>query len=258
MRNVLLCAILFAALAGSTNGEVTIIAQDVGGGKLLIGYQTSVGPAPVAFGLNIVLTNGATFSSVTPATENFSYYPGRFRDYINPSDPQWDSPDYYPAAAIGDLAALGGLNTSGMTIEMATMPDSFTADPLYTDLNSDGITDLQDLSIFSNSWLNQDTFPDPADLNLDGCVDFFDYSDFLSECSYIPSMAGNLLLLQINGNGAQTTFASIYLDTVRGGVVLENSCAASTTLPLQVSVIVPEPATILLLGLGAAMVRKQR
>ena len=82
MRNISLLTLLVFTLIGTAYGDVTITATDAGGGKLRIGYQTTGALAPVAFALDIQLSNGATFSNVTPLTQRFYYYPGKFRDYI--------------------------------------------------------------------------------------------------------------------------------------------------------------------------------
>jgi hypothetical protein len=254
MRSISLFTLIAFALTNSANGDVIITAEDVGGGKLRVGYQTTGEVLPAAFALDIRLSNGATFDNVTPLSECFTFYPGRFRDYINPANPNWEDPHYLPVAPVGDPEAMGGLGTSGITIEMAAMLNPYLTGDSDADFDGDGVIDLLDSSIFTEQWLMDGGL---ADLNGDGFVDFSDYTFLLNgSFSPIPPMAGDILWLQLNGNGAETTIASISLNLVRGGIVLEDATAAATILPTQVTVIVPEPATVLFLVLAACFARK--
>ncbi|MBN2020049.1 MAG: PEP-CTERM sorting domain-containing protein [Sedimentisphaerales bacterium] len=256
MKSISLLVLLLVLLTSSAGGDVTITATDDGGGKLRIGYQTTGTIAPVAFALDIQLSNGVTFSNVTPLTQCFSYYPGSFRDVINPSDPDWQDPQYLPVAPAYDPGALGGLGTSGVTIEMASMLVPYLAGGSPADLSADGIIDLQDSSIFSSEWL---TDAGLADLDFDGLVNFFDYAVFLNgHFDPIPAMSGDLFLLQLNGNGAEVTIANILLNSIRGGIVLEDSSSVVPVLPANVTVIVPEPATLFLFAFGGLVLRRRK
>jgi hypothetical protein len=256
MRSISLLTLLVIALNSSANGDVTITATDAGGGKLRIGYQTTGTLAPVAFALDIQLSNGATFSNVTPLTQRFYYYPGNFRDYINPSNPNWEDPHYLPLAPAYDIGALGGLGTSGLTIEMASMLNPYLASNSKADFDKDGVIDTLDLDMFSEQWLIDGGM---ADLDSDGFVDFQDYAVFLDgHFDPIPTLSGDLLLLQLNGNGAEMTTADISLNLIRGGIVLEDASLGTAILPTQVTVIVPEPGTLLFFGLGGLLLRKQK
>lgn len=255
MKSISLLTLLVFTLIGTAYADVTITATDAGGGKLLIGYQTTGAIAPVAFALDIQLSNGATFSSVTPLTQRFGYYPSRFRDYINPLNPNWEDPQYTPITAWNEPAALGGLGTSGVTIEMASMLDPYLASGSAADFTQDGFVDLRDSAMLSMDWLSDAGM---SDLDGDGLVNFRDYALFMDgHFSPIPALSGDLLLLQLNGNGAGMTMANISLNLMRGGVVLEDAANALTSLPGQVTVIVPEPATLLLFGLASLALRRK-
>jgi hypothetical protein len=256
MRSISLLTLLVFALIGTTYGDVTITATDAGGSKLRIGYQTTGALAPVAFALDIQLSNGATFSNVTPLTQRFYYYPGKFRDYIDPTNPNWEDPHYMPITSWGDPDVLGGLGTSGITIEMASMLDPYLAANYNADFDADGIIDLMDSSIFSNNWLIDGGM---ADLDGDGSVNFRDYAVFLDgHFDPIPTLSGDILLLQLNDNGAEITTANISLNLIRGGIVLEDASFGNVILPPQVTVIVPEPATLFFLALGGLLLRRKK
>jgi hypothetical protein len=261
MRNICLLAIIAISLANYAKGDVTITATDAGGGKLQIGYQATGTLAPVAFALDIQLSNGATFDNIAPLTGDFPFYPSRFRDYIDPTNPNWEDPHYLPMTAWNSPDALGGLGTSGITIEMASMLASYPANGSAADFDADGIIDILDLEIFGEQWLCDwvdGGIPD-ADLYSDSLVNFRDYAVFLDgHFNPAPTMSGDLLLLQLNGNGAEITTANISLNFLRGGVVLEDATVGNAILPTQVTVIVPEPATILLFALSGLALRKRR
>jgi len=256
MRSISLVALVAIALTNYAKGDVTITATDAGGGKLRIGYQATGTLSPVAFALNIQLSNGVTFDNITPLTGDFPFYPARFRDYINPTNPNWEDPRYLPMASWGDPDALGGLNTSGITIEMSAMLDPYTAAGSNADFDADGIINIFDSAIFSEEWLMDGGM---TDLDNSGSVDFFDYAVFLDgHFDPVPALSGDLLLLQLNGNGAEITTANISLNFIRGGVVLEDATVGNAILPTQVTVIVPEPASVILIGTGFLFARLRR
>ena len=97
-----------------------------------------------------------------------------------------------------------------------------------------------------------------ADLYSDGLVNFRDYAVFLDGHFDPIPMSGDLLLLQLNGTGIETTTANISLNLIRGGIVLEDATVADAILPTQVTVIIPEPATLFLLTLGGLALRRRK
>ena len=254
MRSISLLTLLVFTLIGTAYGDVTITATDAGGGKLRIGYQTTGTLAPVAFALDIQLSNGATFSNVTSLAQPFYYYPSRFRDFIVTTSPNWEDPHYMPITAWNEPAALGGLGTSGITIEMASMLDPYIAAGSNADFDADGVINIFDLTMFSEYWLIDGGM---ADLDGDGSVNFRDYAVLLDgHFDPIPT-SGDLLLLQLNGTGIETTTANISLNLIRGGIVLKDASLGNAILPTQVTVIIPEPATLLILTLGGLLLRRK-
>ena len=169
-----------------------------GGGKLRIGYQTTGCLRELLSLWDIQLSNGATFSNVTSLAQPFYYYPSRFRDFIVVTNPNWQDPSYLPITAWNEPAALGGLGTSGVTIETATMLSPYLANGSPADFDSDGIVDIMDTAFFSIDWLMEGGMAQ-ADLYSDGLVNFRDYAVFLSGHFDPIPMSGDLLLLQLNG-----------------------------------------------------------
>jgi hypothetical protein len=70
-----------------------------------------------------------------------------------------------------------------------------------------------------------------------------------------PLVIDTLLKFAVDWHGASEVNVEISLNEVRGGVILEDSTAAD--VDLNGCVLVPEPGTILLLGLGLAIVNKK-
>lgn len=70
-----------------------------------------------------------------------------------------------------------------------------------------------------------------------------------------PLSKDSLLRFRIDPHGAQSVNVSIALNELRGGVVLEDATAAVVSF---VGCTIPEPATVLLLGLGGIVLLKKR
>jgi hypothetical protein len=139
------------------------------------------------------------------------------------------------------------------------MLNPYLANGSAADFDFDGQVNIFDLATFSMEWLASGVPPFEliGDLYPDAFVNFRDYAVFLDgHFSPVP-MSGDLLLLQLNGNGAATTMANISLNLTRGGIVLEDASLATTVLPTQITVIVPEPATLFLLTLGGLFLRRK-
>ena len=249
--------ILAVTFVGVVNGgSIKINATDVGGGRILIGYEVTSGTTlPVGFGLDIQLNNQATFGSVVSASTYFSIYPGSVQiaggQIVNDGTPIANS--YYPGT-------LPGLGTSGVTVEMgvAGLPLVVSSDP--RDFDGDGVINNSDLGIFVSNWLSEFPGQDGGDIDVDGDVDLVDYGIFVDNRYNAPPTSGsNLLLLQLNGNGALNTQVTISANTIRGGIVGSDENYLNVLLPNPTTVIVPEPATLLLLGFGGmALLRKHR
>lgn len=250
-------------------GTITITAQDAGNSMLRIGYEVTGGDKlPIGFGLDIILSEPAIFTDVVCASPHFSIYPGNFDRHIwlNPVTgvvDDWDVPGYIPVALPSDPGALGGLGTSGATIEMAPYGNSVEWGELgfnwMSDITGDARIDDMDLAVFMSYWLAV-TFLSQPDLNADGFVDFVDYAIFVEgRYDMLPVSVPELLLLQLDGNGASATMVTISENLIRGGIVDEQGMYFDVILPEPFTMVVPEPATLLLLGLGGlALLRRRR
>jgi hypothetical protein len=228
-------------LAGGAHADTfRITAEDAGGARLRIGYE---GATALGFGLNITLTNGATFHTVVSTNPSFTIYPGTICIDISGNVIDFGT----PIAPSIDPDTLGGLGTSGVTIEMGYIP-WFEMCSDHRDYNQDYVKDMKDLVLFLCSWLESDAF---IDLSGDGFVNFADYGIFAeghNAPNAPPSGLHELILFQLSGNGADTTTVTISLNPARGGVADSKGLIPDVILPGPFLVAVPESPTVLPLG----------
>lgn len=124
-RMLLIVAVLAIAIPASA---VTIGVVDAGGGKAAITYSMAAGEVR-AFALDINVNAPATFTAISgyktgeskTGSLGFGIFPGSFRDVINAADPCWADPNYTPIAPAGDPDRLGGLGTSGVSVELGSL-----------------------------------------------------------------------------------------------------------------------------------------
>ena len=124
---VALAVVMFASPAWST---VTITAIDLGGGLVAIDYSSDDPVLVRAFALDISVDTGTItdISDFKIGVDNNGYgiFPANFSRYIivDPSTGEvsdWTVDSYTPVADGNDPGALGGLGTSGITIEMGSL-----------------------------------------------------------------------------------------------------------------------------------------
>lgn len=128
-KAVFILAIL--ALGAYASAAVRVIVENKDG-KAAIRYETD-GEKVRAFGLDVTLGEG-TFTGIsdfargesTAASPGYGIFPAKFSQFIS-VDPEtgevtaWDVNDYNPLADPCDPGSLGGLGTSGVTIEMGAL-----------------------------------------------------------------------------------------------------------------------------------------
>lgn len=225
-------------LAGGAHADTfRIIAEDAGGARLRIGYE---GAAALGFGLNITLTNDATFQTVVSTNQSFMIYPGTLCIDISGNFTDWGT----PVAPSIDPDTLSGLGTSGVTIEMGYKP-CFEMCSDHRDYNYDYVKDMKDLVLFLCSWLEPSEL---IDLSGDGFVNFADYGIFAeghNAPNAPPSGLDELILFQLSGNGADTTTVTISLNPARGGVADSKGLIPDIILPEPFVVAVPESPEVL-------------
>ena len=240
MRYLLFLLLTLSLVGGTADGTFRIIAEDAGGARLRIGYE---GAAALGFGLDITLTNGATFNTIVSTNPSFIVYPGTIHIDLAGNVIDFGT----PVAPAGEPNTLGGLGTSGATIEMGYIP-WFEMCSDDRDYNHDYIKDTRDLVLFLSSWLEQSEL---IDLSGDGFVNFADYGIFAeghNAPNAPPENLYELILLQIKGNGASTTTVTISLNSTRGGVANSLGSIPDVILPEPFVVAIPESPKVMLLG----------
>lgn len=249
MRQAIFLILIFILTGAVTAGTIRITIEDAGNQRLRVGYEVTSGSTlPVGFGLDITLSNQATFQNVVSASSYFPIYPGTV--VINPGTGE--------IADYGTPVVPGGFGTSDVTIEMGVQGNPLHAPFDQRDFNADTMIDNLDLNIFVADWLMCDG-PIFVDLNADDLVDFRDYGLFVDgRYDAPPTVMGELLLLELEDNGAITTTVSISENLIRGGIVNSKDAEFDVILPGPITVVVPEPAAFLLFGLGGLALKRKR
>jgi len=160
MRRILLIAAMLLPISSAmatTSITTSLSAQfDVDGvahKSVTIGYTSDVDVR--AFALDINVGDGMNIGDDAPTgflrgesispNKGYGIFPGRFRDFIDPTTPDWDDTNYMPIAPWAD-APNSGLGWPSMVVELGTL---YSGDPnkpaltgtLFTfDVNSEGNT----------------------------------------------------------------------------------------------------------------------
>jgi hypothetical protein len=132
MRKMIL-ALAVVLLAAPAWATVTITLTKIGDTKVAIGYDATTESQLVrAFALDVSVTDGTIVGienyAIGDDNHGYGVFPGRFSLYINvlPNGTvdNWDDPNYTPVAPADDPGALGGIGTSGATLEMGSLYDA--------------------------------------------------------------------------------------------------------------------------------------
>lgn len=244
-HGALFVIVAFGIVACSTFG-MTIIAEDIGGGQLQIGYQLAPGELPLGFALQVEISGGAYVSDAFGSP----YFPV----YMDSAFSQGAGYVIGSGTPFTQIGAPGELHlpASSFSICMAA-PLSFEAGMGITgDLNGDAVIDIQDLAMMSSEWL----YGGPAMTNLDGCapVNLLDYV-MMAEPAWTGSL-DNLITLQLEDDGEGFANVTITADTLRGGIA--GNDGRINFDPVQTTVLIPEPATLSLLVFGGLTLFRKR
>jgi hypothetical protein len=131
MRTMIL-ALAVVLLAAPVWAGVTITFNWTSNTECEIGYETD-GEIVRAFALDVTATDGnvVDVNEFVVGDDNNGYgiFPKNFSRYITVNTQtgevdDWDMAGYSPVAEAGDIGALGGLDTDGVTLEMGALYDT--------------------------------------------------------------------------------------------------------------------------------------
>jgi hypothetical protein len=128
MKKVLL-VVAMLVIAAPAMATVSVTATDLGSGVVQVGYSCSAGERVRSFALDITVDSGLTIDGISnfkvgesnAASPGYGIFPGSFAHYINATSPNWGDVNYTPIAPSGDANRLGGLTTSGITVELGSL-----------------------------------------------------------------------------------------------------------------------------------------
>jgi len=134
-KYALMLAVALLAAPASAVVNITAVDMDAAGPGLVaqISYACTAGEKVAAFALDIQVDGGAVITAVggykvsvsTAASKGYGIFPANFDRYITVNAQggvdDWGVAGYTPAAEAGDKGALGGIGTSGITVEMGAL-----------------------------------------------------------------------------------------------------------------------------------------
>jgi len=132
MRKMIL-ALAVVLLAAPAWAAVTISVTKISDTKVAINYNATTESQLVrAFALDVTVTDGNIVDindyAVGDDVHGYGIFPGNFSLYItvlpNGTVDNWDDPNYTPVAPADDPGALGGIGTSGVTLEQGSLYDA--------------------------------------------------------------------------------------------------------------------------------------
>jgi hypothetical protein len=128
MRRILLIVamLLFVAPAMAVvTVTATQQAASVGCDQVVISYICDANEEVRAFALDINVSSGLIIEDITGfqtgTGAHYGIFPGKFRDFIDPADPNWSDPNYNPVAPDADPDSGNGLGSTYIAIEMGAL-----------------------------------------------------------------------------------------------------------------------------------------
>jgi hypothetical protein len=142
MRRILLIVAVLLIAAAPAMAAVTVNAKHTGlpikaginCSTCEVNYVCTGGDKVRAFALEITLSNGYTFTGIRDfnagesnkapmVRPGYGIFPGKFRDVINPADPNWTADsNYNPIAPVTDTDAPGtGIGTNKIIVELGSL-----------------------------------------------------------------------------------------------------------------------------------------
>ena len=246
MKTYLLVLNLILVGANLANAAtLAITKKDLGGSKVAIGYSaSSTDCIPAGFALKCTLSSGSISpSSLLSSSAAFNLFP----DYVFSNIDEYELGTGTPLAQSNGAGVLTDEAMSFSICMSAFLPHAVQT-PSNADFNYDGFVNENDVLFMGNDWLTN--FGAYSDLNGDMLVNIRDFALLSEGLATTPQREDFLVVLQLP-QGLNSNNLIITADTLRGGAVAFNNPVDCTVL------FVPEPASLLLLGLGGLMVRQK-
>jgi hypothetical protein len=246
---VLACLWVGGIFASASAATITITPRNGSDGWLFLDYSVPAGEqGPAAMGLTISLSHGAKVAKTGDWTVNpaFNFFP----DYA------FQNPMGYQLG-MGSPFSSGSFPKSNFAVSMSTFA-YYRCDiprPCEGDVNGDGIVDLRDVMFIAGDWLRTGQYLE-SDLNGDRKVNLGDAA-MLNGYKAPLASGTKFLALKITDGGAGFTNVTFGIDPLRGGAYAADGTAFNMVLPGTYRLVIPEPATLGLLGLGVVLIRRR-
>lgn len=166
-------ALVVVMLATAAWADIAITVTDQGEGKAAIGYSGT--ELARAFALDIQVDAGTIDAisdyAVGDDNNNYGIFPANFSRYITVDATtgevtDWAVADYTPVADANDPGALGGLGTSGITIEMGSLYDT-KAPPLAGTLCVITVSESCKVTVTTNATRGNVVLEDASEATVD-------------------------------------------------------------------------------------------
>jgi len=134
MKKVMLTLAVIFMISAPALADIIISHETIADNKCAVKYQVTAGEKIRAFAMDIELDGDVTVDGIsgfllgesTAEAKGYGIFPGNFARYINVTGAgeveDWEAdPNYTPVADPCDPGALGGIGTSGITVELGSL-----------------------------------------------------------------------------------------------------------------------------------------